>query len=46
MADPGQRSAHLSKAAELFAALPPAIKRWRSFAEVGEEITQEQKKKS
>ncbi len=46
MADPAQRAVLLDKGAALFATLPPAIKRWKSFAEVGEEIAKEQKKKS
>jgi tetratricopeptide (TPR) repeat protein len=45
MADPAQRAALLDKGAQLFASLPPAIKRWRSFAEIGEEIDRERKKK-
>ncbi|MBL8522017.1 MAG: ATP-binding protein [Betaproteobacteria bacterium] len=45
MADPAQRTALLEKGATLFASLPPAIKRWRSFAEIGEEIAREQKRK-
>lgn len=44
MADPAQRAALLDKGAALFASLPPAIKRWRSFAEIGEEIAREMKK--
>lgn len=45
MADPAQRAALLEKGAALFASLPPAIKRWRSFAEIGEEIAREQTKR-
>jgi hypothetical protein len=42
MADPARRVALLDQGAALFATLPPAIKRWRLFAEIGEEITREQ----
>ncbi|MBL8524232.1 MAG: ATP-binding protein [Betaproteobacteria bacterium] len=45
MADPAQRAALLDKGAALFATLPPAIKRWRSFAEIGEEIAREMGKR-
>lgn len=45
MADPAQRAALLDKGATLFATLAPAIKRWRSFAEIGEEIAREQAKR-
>jgi len=41
LANPAERKAYLAKASALFATLSPEIKRWRSFAVIGEEIARE-----
>jgi len=41
LANPAERKAYLAKASALFATLSPEIKRWHSFAVIGEEIARE-----
>lgn len=44
LANPAERKNYLARASALFATLSPEIKRWRSFAVIGEEIAQEMAK--
>ena len=44
LANPAERQNYLARASALFATLSPEIKRWRSFAVIGEEIAQEMAK--
>ena len=44
LSNPAERKAYLAKASAMFATLSPEIKRWRSFAVIGEEIAQEMAK--
>ncbi len=44
LANPSERKTYLARASALYATLSPEIKRWRSFAVIGEEIAQEMAK--